>query len=148
LVHTEISPVLLATYQAAEYWVGEGPGAFCLRMEQYSAPLAQLLHDSGSEGAAFISAFNPFSRPSATSNNDAAHERLRQALAKQSARLIGGAGRDATGRWPEEKSFLAIGLGLEAAREIGKRFQQNAIVWSGIDAKPQLILLRKVTRHN
>ena len=142
LTHTEIPSELLAAYQATEYWVGGEPGAFCLCVEQYSATLAQLLHQSKRACAAFISAHNPFSKPSTARANGAAHERLRQELVRQSARLIEGAGRDAAGRWPAEKSFLAIGLGLEASREVGKRFGQNAIVWAGSDAVPRLILLR------
>jgi len=34
------------------------------------------------------------------------------------------------------------GLSLEASKSLGARFEQNAIVWSGADAVPQLILLR------
>ena len=142
MTRTEIPPELLAAYHATEYWVGNEPGGFCLRVEIYSAQLAQLLLESECECAAFISAHNPFSKPRAARANGAAHERLRQALAQQSARLLEGAGRDAGGRWPEEKSFLAIGLGLEASKEVGKRFRQNAIVWAGSDAVPRLILLR------
>jgi hypothetical protein len=32
-------------------------------------------------------------------------------------------------------------LALEAAKTSGTRMEQNAIVWSGADAVPQLILL-------
>jgi hypothetical protein len=142
LTHTELPPELLAAYEATEYWVGEDQGAFCLRVERYSEPLARLLEASESECAAFISAHNPASKPCTPRANEVAHESLRQELARQSARLIEGAGRDAAGCWPEEKSFLAIGLGLEASREVGIRFGQNAIVWAGRDAVPHLILLR------
>lgn len=142
MVRTEISPELLAAYQATEYWVGAGPGAFCLRVDQHSAPLAQLLRASACEGAAFISACNPYSEPATASDNDAAHERLRQTLKEHATRLLEGAGREPTSRWPEERSFLAVGLGIEAATEVGRCYRQNAILWSGIDAIPRLILLR------
>lgn len=33
-------------------------------------------------------------------------------------------------------------ISLEAAKELGARYEQNAIVWAGADAMPQLILLR------
>ncbi len=141
-VPTEISPELIAAYRATEYWVGGSPGAFCLRVEQYSAPLAQLLHGAECGCAAFISAHNPFSEPNTTCTNARAHERLRRTLALQTTRLIEGVGRDAAGQWPEEKSFLAVGLGLEASKDVGAHFGQNAIVWAGSDAIPRLILLR------
>ena len=141
-VATEISQELLAAYQATEYWVGATPDPFCLYVGHRSAPLARLLDASGCGCAAFISAHNPFSEPRALDTNAVAHERLRQALDEQSTVLIEGVGRDAARLWPEEKSFLAIGLPLEEARQMGKRFGQNAIGWAGSDAVPRLILLR------
>jgi len=53
-----------------------------------------------------------------------------------------GVGKDATGQWPAERSVLALGLDLETSKEIGRHFEQNAIVWSSSDAVPALILLR------
>lgn len=44
--------------------------------------------------------------------------------------------------WPTERSYFALGLALEPAKEIGIQFGQDAIVWVGADAVPQLILLR------
>jgi len=42
----------------------------------------------------------------------------------------------------EEKSFFALGVDLETAKNLGICYQQNAIVWAGADAVPKLILLR------
>ena len=67
--------------------------------------------------------------------------RLRQ-LARHEERIIEGTGFDPRGTWPEERSFLVLGLDLEASRALGREFKQNAIVWSGSDAIPRLILLR------
>jgi hypothetical protein len=41
-----------------------------------------------------------------------------------------------------EASYLIFGLTLEAAKALRTRLEQNAIVWTGADAVPQLILLR------
>ncbi len=38
--------------------------------------------------------------------------------------------------------YQDLGLPLEEARALGNEFEQNAIVWSGPDAVPKLILLR------
>ena len=32
-------------------------------------------------------------------------------------------------------------MGLEEAKVLGCRYEQNAVVWCGVDAVPQLILL-------
>jgi hypothetical protein len=50
--------------------------------------------------------------------------------------------REAGTDWPAERSYFALDLGLEAARVIGIDLDQDAIVWVGADAIPQLILLR------
>jgi hypothetical protein len=59
-----------------------------------------------------------------------------------SDRIIKGAGSDPSGGWPPEESFLVLGLGLEAARTLGREFHQNALLWTDHDAIPRLILLR------
>ena len=53
-----------------------------------------------------------------------------------------GMGEHPSGQWPGEPSFLILGLPLDAAKQLGARHEQNAIVWCGTDAVPQLILLR------
>ena len=74
--------------------------------------------------------------------NEAAHECLGTDLRALSARVIEGAGADPSGAWPEEKSFFALGVDLDGARNLGNRYMQDAIVWVGADAVPKLILLR------
>ena len=43
---------------------------------------------------------------------------------------------------PCEPSYLVFCLTLVAANTLGIRLEQYAIVWTGTDAVPQLILLR------
>ena len=57
-------------------------------------------------------------------------------------KTIEGAGSDPAGDWPEEHSYFGLGVGLEDAKRLGVRFRQDAIVWTGRDAVPRLILLR------
>lgn len=54
LVPTEISTKLLAAYQATKYRVDCAPEAFCLRVDQFSAPLANLFRELRCGCAAFI----------------------------------------------------------------------------------------------
>ncbi len=41
-----------------------------------------------------------------------------------------------------EASFLILDIDKNTASDIGKQFEQNAIVWCTSDAVPELILLR------
>jgi len=63
-------------------------------------------------------------------------------LRRQGMVLTDGTGRHPSNGWAGEASYLALGLSQEAAEAIGVRFEQNAIVWSGSDAVPRLVLLR------
>ena len=69
-------------------------------------------------------------------------EALAGLLREQGHRAIEGSGSEEGTNWPSEKSWFALGLSLEPARALGRRFDQDAIVWVGPDTVPQLILLR------
>ena len=142
LTDTGIAPELVAAYRATEYRVGSGRDAFVLRIDARSEPLARLYGACGASCAAFMTACNPHSRVQAAEANRAAIARLREVLGASACRLIEGAGVDPSGVWPAEASVLALGLGLEDAKALGRRFDQNAIVWAAADAIPRLVLLR------
>jgi hypothetical protein len=67
---------------------------------------------------------------------------LSKELERRSLSYVEGIGQHKSNQWPGEESFLVFGLTLEAANTLGSKLEQNAIVWSGKDAVPQLILLR------
>lgn len=148
LTQSEISPDLIAAYRATRYRVtaaaGFGTGTIALRIDEYSEPLSRLLAASDHRCAAFITACNPFSVPQNHAHNLAACMRLRDKLAclAQAGPILEGKGCDPSGAWPAEKSYFVLGLDLETSRALGREFGQNAIVWTGPDAIPRLILLR------
>lgn len=148
----EIPAELVIAYRSTEYCVaspadfdtGASP-TFVLRIDQYSEPLSRLFFASGHRCAAFITACNPFSLPQSPELNHAACAHLRGALIHHTSRpeeIIEGEARDPSGAWSGEKSFLALGLDLETSKALGRRFEQNAIVWAGADAIPRLVFLR------
>ena len=92
--------------------------------------------------SAFITACNPFSRFLDAPSNQSRHDQLRRELERRELAFIEGAGEHPANGWPEEASFLVLGISLEDASEIGRQFEQNGIVWSDTNARPQLILLR------
>ena len=69
---------------------------------------------------------------------------LGRALRQRSLICLEGVGRHPANQWPGEVSYLILGLTLDAAKTLGTRLEQNAIVWSGADAVPRLILLRLI----
>ena len=90
----------------------------------------------------FITAFNPLGKLLSEADNKIRHEYLIKDLNNMKLEWIDGVGQDPDGLWPSEKSLLIFDLDLEAARELGNRHEQNAILWSDRTATMQLILLR------
>ena len=62
-------------------------------------------------------------------------------LGNQAVALFDAEGADPSGNWSSEHGFLVLGLELEDAKGVGVFFRQNAIVWVGQDAVPQLVML-------
>jgi hypothetical protein len=142
LARSEIAAEKIEAYRKTDYRFGGGKAAVTLRIDQRSDGLARLYAVSGLSCAVFVTAFNPFGRAQSAEANAVAHLRLGNDLRGISSVMIEGAGTDPAGAWPEEKSYLALGVHLDIARSLGRCHQQDAVVWVGPDAVPKLILLR------
>lgn len=54
-----------------------------------------------------------------------------------------GRGEDPSGQWPDEPGLLVGGMTLSEARELARRFGQNAMVHAGSDALPGLVWINE-----
>jgi glycine/D-amino acid oxidase-like deaminating enzyme len=137
---SEISSATITAYQETDYRVfGDSP--FTLRIREASEPLAELLRQHGTNCAAFITACNPFSRKLDEATNAARQAKLAQELTRRDLSLIAGEGRHPSEGWVEP-SYLVLGLSRDEAKKLGRRYEQNAVVWCEADAVPELVLLR------
>lgn len=128
-------------YRESEYRV-HAPQPFTLRIGLLSDELRQAQAAKRADCSAFITAFNPFSECLTDAANEERQAQLVKELHLRSLAFWEGVGQHPSNGWPGEPSLLVFGLNLEAAKELGRRYQQNAIVWSGDDGVPQLVLLR------
>ena len=136
---TQDSDIIVA-YQATDFQVNaEQP--FTLNIGISSHPLEVLYKSSRVNSAMFITASNPFSQLLSEDENSLRNVKLIDEIKQRSLKYIGGIGQNPERKWPGEDSILVLGLGLEAAKALGKHYEQNAIVWCDADAVPQLILL-------
>lgn len=142
MTQSEIRIEKIEAYLATHYRVGIGPETFVLHVGQRSSELGRLYRETGLQGALFITASNPLGRRLDDDANAMAHELLGTRLRNMSTVVIEGSGSDPNGGWPPESSFLALGIGAEDARRLGRHFRQDAVVWAGNDAIPELLLLR------
>ena len=136
-----ITPSLLESYKLADYHVDPSP-SFILKIGLYSSELENIYKTSHKHTAAFITAFNPYSQELSAQENKDRNHKLEGLIQSLGFDYIHGEGKCGDGDWDGEKSFLIFGISEEQASEIGKEFEQNAIVWCDKDAIPQLLLLK------
>ena len=115
--------------------------AFRLHIDVPSEDLRRCHELFGVDCSAFITAWNPRSTPWPQERNEAAMARLEQALAAMGCRWLRGEGVDPEGGWPGEPSMLVFGIDAPAGVALARRFDQYAIVWSGADATPRLVMV-------
>lgn len=132
---------LLAAYHATHYQVQGEDHAFTLRIGEYSPALDTLLQNSGYSCAAFVTAYNPYSQATHPECNQRAQQRLWSEMQQQAYEFLPATGIDPQGKWQGEDSLLILGIELQAARYLGQRYHQNAVLWMDCTAIPQLILL-------
>lgn len=138
---SQIDSDTLKAYRETEFRVA-GDTPMTLRVGQTCGSLARLQLAHRVDCSAFITACNPFSIELSHAENAARQAALAEDLRKRSRTFIDGVGQHPSNKWPGELSYLVLGLSLEAAKTLGRQLEQNAIVWSGADASPRLVLLR------
>ncbi len=134
----------VATVQAfreTEYRV-HGDEPFTLKVGETCLALVDAHKRHRVDCSAYITAANPHSQTLDDHANAERHAALGREISQRSLASIEGTGLHQANQLPGEASHLIFGLTLEAAKTLGTRLEQNAIVWTGADAVPQLILLR------
>ncbi len=138
---SKLPPALIQAYRETDYRVLAEP-SFVLTLGIASPELIWLYQVHKVACAAFITAFNPFSRELVLDENRRRRAGLAKELTRRSLDFVEGVGQHPSGDWPGEPSFLVLGLALEAAKSLGITYDQNAIIWCGADCVPDLILLK------
>lgn len=139
---TQIHSDKVRAYLATDYRIGHTAQDIVLNISHHSKRLAALFAGNDVNCGAFLTAYNPQGTVQTDAANDLAHSELAAKLQALGLQAIEGSGREEGTDWHSEKSYFALGLALEPAKEIGIHFGQDAIVWVGSDAVSQLILLR------
>jgi hypothetical protein len=141
LFESVIGSGLVQAYRETEYKV-HGDEPFTLKVEQGSPALSAAHKRHGVDCTAFITAWNPLGVAQEEAVNIQRNAELSAELRKRNLASIEGIGQHPTSQRPGEASYLIFGLTLPKAKALGTRWAQNAVVWSGANAVPQLIMLR------
>ena len=122
-------PVIDSAFRATTYRVYvPNAAAIDLRVGERSERLDAMLDERGCDEWAFITAWNPGARPSSRSENDARQAALRRALRERGFDWLEGSGIPADGSWQAEASVLVLGMRRREAVELGRRFDQLAVL--------------------
>ena len=141
MIDTSIDKKLLESYESANYHIDASPG-FILKIGQYSPELHSIYEASHKKKAAFITAYNPASVELSNEENKERNQQLEEKIQALHLDYIHGEGKCDENEWSGEESFLIFGINQKEAIELGKEFGQNAIIWIGEKAIPELLLLK------
>jgi len=142
---TALSPELIQAFLETHYRVHQpGPDApqLTLRVGQASPGLSALHQAHGVDCSAFLTAYNPFAKKVSLEVNLKRQGELKQELSSRSLIFLLGEGQHPTNGWEPEPSVLALGLSLEDAKAMGRKYDQAAIVCIGPTGVPELVLLQ------
>lgn len=116
------------------------PGGNCdLRLDVRSETLACWLETAGFDAFAILTAHNPGSLPRDEETNNAQQARLECDLLEAGFEPYVGENIADGEDWPVEETCFVPGLPEALARELARRYGQNALVCGGGDGVPKLV---------
>jgi len=130
---------LWAAYLETRFEVSLPSQRITIRVGEATPILDGFIDECGADCWCFVTAWNPGSRPLSAEENHARNRRLRAELERSQGGVFEGEGRGADPAWPPEESFLALGVDLGAAVDLGSRYGQRAVVWGRRGEPAQLI---------
>jgi len=136
-----LDPDLLQAYRETIFCVFTAAGELHIRVDQPSAPIDKLLAAHDVSSAAFITAFNPYSKVLSTAENFARQEQLLAGLQADGFEFYPGEGRDPGGEWLPEQSVLILAMDEAAATRLAQRYEQNAYVLVQAGKPAELLLV-------
>lgn len=129
---------LLAAYENTTYNIFDPP--ISIRIGYRNRKLDAFLERMDHEEWAFITAYNPFSEVFSDREKEERHHQLRKEIKDYPSFEGEGVGTDSY--WKPERSLLILGISETDTINLGKLFQQNAIVMGKRNSPARLILLR------
>ena len=137
LTEAEIA-ALQTAYEQAIYEVYWQNKTIKFKIGEYCPELDDLLIQCDCYTWALITAFNPYSQCLSARENQQRHQELIKHVQGLQLDLLSAEGRDENGVWTPEQSLVIMGVERVRAIAIGRRFEQNAIVYGEIEQPIEL----------
>ena len=129
---------LLEAFETARYQVSEP--AFQIHIGQRNLEVDQLLENHRRTTWAFITPFNPGSKIIPVDKNEARFLALKKDV--NGFFVYEGWGGGQHWKWPFEKSLLILGIGIDRAKDLGRHYGQDAILYGLLKQNAEVRLLR------
>ncbi|WP_035055524.1 DUF3293 domain-containing protein [Andreprevotia chitinilytica] len=139
-MHSADIQSLEAAYRATRYTVPSL--GLVVRIGELHPDMDALLNREGVPGWAFVSAANPRSGALCENENLARHQNLLDQLAASSYVYFEGLGEPATADWTPELSVLILDIERDAALDIARSYEQNAIVYGPPGHEAELLWVK------
>ena len=138
---TVLSQELIAAYSSTNFEV-HAETRIVLKVGEFNQNLKLIFSQLNHSTACFITAYNPESIELSVHENQSAQQELYDDLVSLDCTIFNGFGSDPDGNWEGEPSYFASGIAFIDAKNLGKKYRQNAIVWCDQKCIPELVLLR------
>ena len=129
---------LQTAYEQAIYEVYDGENKIELSIGEHALELERIIPTKYSSWA-LITAYNPYSQLLSEAENWQRHQKLLDYLSSQQLTSLAALGKDRKDIWIPEPSLLIFGLNRTEAIAIGRKFQQNAIVYGELHQPVELL---------
>ena len=127
-----------AAYRNTNYCVPTPDKLIVLRVDEASEDIHKLMAVANAEGAVFMTAHNPFGEFLEKDINTQANTALQKDLDANFPNVQPCYGASPDEKYREE-SFLVYPVNREQAIELCCRYQQNAVLFIGVDGVPELV---------
>ncbi len=125
-------------FKQAIYQVHSPEGLLDLHIGKVSLPLREHMAHHGVRHAALLTAYNPQAQLTATAMNRQAQISLLKTVEDLHLPWWPGVNLDPQQKWPDEPSLLILGMSVEQARWLARRFRQLAFVGIPASGVPKL----------
>lgn len=130
---------LRQAYLDTTYRIVSEPRPIDIRIGEPNVALDHFLRANRVRQWAFVTASNPRSHPLADFDNAKRNAAMRSSLEETGWRVVDGVGLPSRSGWRPEHSVLILGIERDAAIELARHWEQNAIVYGMLGQSPELV---------
>lgn len=132
----QIPAALLSAYRNSTYIIDEAGAS--VRIGQPALEADRICRDRNAQCWLFITPYNPRSEVLSLTENNQRMDELRSVLRQGGFAFLEGEGQGEDA-WEPERSLFVPGVSREFAIELGKRFEQYAVVFGEVGKLAELI---------